>query len=97
MRSSAEGQLECGKLKTLGKSDWRLPTLKELESIVDSTSHDPSINKKFFPKSTDDPYWTDTTPGEFQGQKYTVLFSDGSVYHVSSGSAAATRCVRTGK
>ncbi len=30
-------------------SDWRLPTAKELESIVDTTRYDPTINTLYFP------------------------------------------------
>ena len=84
----------CGRLNLAGKNDWRIPTLKELESIVNTAAYDPSINKDFFLKTSADPYWTSTSPAEFRADNFTVLFSDGSVYHQSIGSPAATRCVR---
>jgi hypothetical protein len=34
-----------------GFSDWRLPTVKELQSIVDYSCYSPSINSKYFPNT----------------------------------------------
>ena len=92
----SKARTNCEGLSLTGKNDWRIPTLKELESIVNTAAYDPSINKSFFLKTSADPYWTSTSPAEFQVDKFTVLFSDGSVYHQSTGAPAATRCVRGG-
>ena len=92
LREWSKARVECENLNFAGKSGWRMPTLKELQSIVDSGSFDPSINKKFF-IGTDDPYWTLTSPAEYPASKFTVLFTDGSVYYRDSNNFAATRCV----
>jgi hypothetical protein len=92
LREWSKARVECENLSFAGKNGWRLPNLKELQSIVDTGSFKPSINKKFF-VSSDDPYWTLTSPAEYPSNKFTVLFSDGSVYYNSSNNAAATRCV----
>ena len=85
-------RVECENINFAGKTGWRLPTLKELQSIVDTTAFDPSINKKFF-MSSNDPYWTSTSPAEHKAAKFNVNFSDGSVFYKDSNNFSAIRCV----
>ncbi len=51
----------CNHLSFAGSSDWRLPNIKELQTIVDYSLTYPSINETYFPNSMDDKYWTSTT------------------------------------
>jgi hypothetical protein len=90
----SEAKKECENLNFAGKTGWRLPTLKELQSIVDSQKS-PSINLIF--GGTDDAYWTGTSPELYPMSKFTVFFSDGSVYYRDSNNEAASRCVHTNK
>jgi len=91
-REWPKARVECENLNFASKKGWRLPTLKELQSIVDTGSYDPAINKGFFVGS-DDPYWTLTSPAEYSASKFTVIFSTGSVYYQGDNAPAATRCV----
>ena len=43
-----------------GHSDWRLPNIKELGSIVDFGSAKPAINQNIFPNTASGPYWSST-------------------------------------
>jgi len=95
LRIWSEARVECENLNFAGKNGWRIPNLKELQSIVDTGAFDPSINKKFF-MGSGDPYWTLTSPAEYPASKFTVLFSDGSVYYSDMNNSAATRCVYDG-
>ena len=45
-----------------GKSDWRLPNVIELQSLVETGCANPAINPVFFPNMPfDAAYWTSTT------------------------------------
>jgi len=58
-----EAALSYTKTLTLGeKSDWRLPNIKELQSLNDVSRVKPSINKTFFPNiMTSAFYWSSTS------------------------------------
>ncbi|MBT5934648.1 DUF1566 domain-containing protein [Sulfurimonas sp.] len=43
----SEAKVYCKELKLDGKSDWRLPNIKELYSIVDTNKFNPSIKNGF--------------------------------------------------
>lgn len=96
LRLWAKARTECDDLVFAGKSDWRMPTLKELQSIVHTGVYNPAINRDYFLNTSDYPYWTSTSPAEYPASKFTVIFSDGSVYFRDSNNFAATRCVRGG-
>ncbi|MFZ4581650.1 MAG: DUF1566 domain-containing protein [Paludibacter sp.] len=51
-----------------GKSDWRLPNIKELQSLNDVSLVKPSINKTFFPNIVNSAfYWSSTTQYKTSG------------------------------
>jgi hypothetical protein len=51
----------CEGLEMAGRRDWRLPNIKELQSIVDYKTHDPSIDTTIFPGAWASNYWSATT------------------------------------
>lgn len=59
----------------------RLPTVKELRSLVDYEKHDPCIDKDFFPDTKCSWYWTSTECNwNKAGSAWVVGFSNGGVY-----------------
>ncbi|MCX5899218.1 MAG: DUF1566 domain-containing protein, partial [Proteobacteria bacterium] len=48
----------CESLDFAGHTDWRLPTAKELASIVDTTRYNKSINPVYFPDTVASYYWS---------------------------------------
>ena len=92
-----EAVLDCWGLVFAGYSDWRLPSLKELHSIVDYTYYDPAIDTLFFPYTELDYYWSSTTNikgGDFNNACYLNFKSgaDGRQLKSSSHYVRAVRC-----
>jgi hypothetical protein len=63
----AKAKEACTKLSLGGYSDWRLPTVRELLTIVDYNRHDPAIDTDVF-KCQSACYWSSTplksSPGD---------------------------------
>ena len=87
----------CEGLTLASKSDWRLPNIKELVSIVDfSASTSPMIDTTFFPDAVSGNYWSSTTDSS-ESSAPNADFS-----HGNTGASSKTvyeynvRCVRGG-
>jgi hypothetical protein len=51
----------CEDLTSARYSDWRLPTIKELSSIVHFTAFSPAIDTNYFPNASASFYWSSTS------------------------------------
>jgi hypothetical protein len=55
----------CEGLDQDGFSDWRLPSVKELETIVDASALNPAIDGNLFPGTPAEMFWTSTPFANF--------------------------------
>lgn len=87
----------CEDLVLDGHSDWRLPNLKELTSLVDDSRVSPSIDTSVFEYTTSNLYWSSTTYAGNASLAWSVHFSSGSQYYSNKGNNPYVRCVRAGQ
>jgi RHS repeat-associated protein len=67
----------CEGLPLGGHSDWRLPNIKELESITDDTRYNPAVDTVFFPNAHSSIYWSSTTYDGSSSDAWYIGFSYG--------------------
>ncbi|WP_460509965.1 Lcl C-terminal domain-containing protein [Hydrogenophaga soli] len=79
-----------------GYTNWRVPTLSELQGLV-VTGSSPTINSAYFPNTTADFYWSDTTYAPNPSRVGAVYFYDGSTGAINRTSAIRARLVRSGQ
>jgi hypothetical protein len=74
---------------------WRLPNIKELNSLVEVACHTPAINPEIFPDTVGTDYWS-STPSNFGDDReiWTVNFTDGDNKLTSKGTRLPVRLVR---
>ncbi|MFT3926610.1 MAG: DUF1566 domain-containing protein [Myxococcales bacterium] len=79
----------------LGGKGFRLPTIKELHTLVDETKSNPSIDPKAFPGTAPSAYWTSSHLTNFEHDVWTVSFDQGFDNWVEDDvGMALVRCVR---
>ncbi len=79
-----------------GYSDWRLPTLKELHTIVnyDIPSSGPTINAAYFPNTQSSFYWSSTASAGYDYRAWCVGFDDGYAHDYGKYGYYYVRAVR---
>jgi hypothetical protein len=72
---------------------WRLPTMKELQSIVDEARANPAIDP-LFGDTPLEPFWTATPVVAAPGSAWRVSFPHGYTYDATATHEYYARCVR---
>jgi hypothetical protein len=87
----------CASLgSTLGGNGWRLPTIKELQTLVDvSVSPGPAIDVTAFPDMpASSGFWSSTPATASPSVAWVLIFSDGSEGQAGVSQTFLVRCVR---
>jgi hypothetical protein len=89
---------QCQALDWGGIADWRLPSVIEIRSIVDTRVSYPSIDGIAFPGAQAGEFWTSTSDSIFPHSAYLASFSggttSGALIFPTKGWARYVRCVR---
>ena len=106
------GNAQCGGTGFAGHTDWRIPNVQELQSIVDYEVFDPSVDPAFHQSATCTgcadvtlascsctewaSYWSSTSYAPQPNFAVLVRFDDGMVSNADKGSSTKVRAVRGG-
>jgi hypothetical protein len=88
----------CESLTHASKSDWRLPNIKELLTIIDETALTPPVvDAASFGDGSASRYWSSTPAPSFSNERFAVTLETGfgTPSDLKMTEFAAARCVRT--
>lgn len=84
-----------------GFTDWRLPNIKELQSIVETCGYDPATNQNIFPASpsaaSSTLFWSASTDVYNPANAWIILFERGGGVATDKASRLSVRLVRRGQ
>ncbi|HRF57508.1 MAG TPA: DUF1566 domain-containing protein [Campylobacterales bacterium] len=89
--SYQEASEYCSKLIICGRK-WRIPTLSELQTLLD-TSRIPNINTRLFPYTVADLYWSSTYSKDNSLFSYGLSFGSGIATIDHEGGSFYVRCI----
>jgi hypothetical protein len=92
--SFAEARAYCSDLVVNGRPEFRSPSMKELQTLVDEARSDPCIDPDAFPEASGSAYWSSTFRADDHVSGWLVSFADGTAALAGVGAVHLVRCVR---
>jgi len=86
----------CQNLTHAGYDDWYLPSIKEIETLADTTRYNPAI-KKEFKNTVSSNYWSSSPYVSNSKHVWGVDFKYGHSYNRSKTFELCVRCARAGQ
>lgn len=83
----------CAALELQGNG-WRLPNMKELQTLVDESRASPAIDAQAFPDTPAEGFWAATALVDTPGSAWFVSFDEGIAYNALTTHLYRYRCVR---
>ena len=80
-----------------GYTDWRLPTIQELLTLVDFTKYAPAINTDYFPNQPSSYVWSGSPYAPYANNAWDVHFYNGSANYGYRYGYLFVRLVRSGE
>ncbi len=85
----------CENLELTGYSDWRLPNVNELQTLINYSRTGPCIDIEYFPGTSSGNHWTSTTHSADPVKAFDVNFAQGwSTQNDQKYQNKRARCVR---
>lgn len=84
----------CGALVIDANASFRMPSMKELQTIVDDARSGVTIDPDFFPETQADGYWSSSRDAQNASSAWVVRFADGYTLSVDEDEKLFVRCVR---
>ena len=92
-----EAVTKCETLVLNGYSDWRVPNINELRTIIDRSTSAPAVNS-IFANTKSGTYWSSTTYNDsFLTEAWIVSFFNGTTSTYRKNGTSYVRCVRGGQ
>jgi phage baseplate assembly protein gpV len=84
----------CKNLRLGNYDDWKLPSIQQLQSLVDLEKYRPSIQDEITQISVLTFYWSDTAFADSKKKAWHVFYKFGESYYSNKGEKYGVRCVR---
>lgn len=82
---------------SLDGGEWRLPSIEELETLVDNGKYNPSVTENIFEHISSSYYWSSTTAANSPSYAWSVGFLNGNSDSYPRKNDHYLRCVRGGQ